>query len=154
MLSVLCGHISYKACPGWCRTMTSASTASSQVSAPYIYTHYPSLYYIYSIPYIDEMGLGKTLQSISFIAYLVHVRKLRGPHLVVVPLSVMFNWVQEFRKWCPSLKVPCIYITLYIYYFIHILVLSSSRIILGVYYVCRFSVSIVMIRASNSAFYW
>ena len=69
------------------------------------------------------MGLGKTLQSISFIAYLVHVRKLRGPHLVVVPLSVMFNWVQEFRKWCPSLKVPYIYI--YIYEFIHILIIIS-----------------------------
>ena len=40
------------------------------------------------------MGLGKTLQSISFIAYMVHVRKLPGPHLVVVPLSVLFNWMQ------------------------------------------------------------
>ena len=40
------------------------------------------------------MGLGKTLQSISFIAYMVHVRRLPGPHLVVVPLSVLFNWMQ------------------------------------------------------------
>ena len=151
MLSALCDHISYKACRGWCRTMTSASTVYSQVSIPYIYTLYSSLHHIQCI---DEMGLGKTLQSISFIAYLVHVRKLRGPHLFVVPLSVMFNWVQEFRKWCPSLKVPCIYITLYIYYFIHILVLSSSRIILVTYYVCRSSESIVTIKASNSAYCW
>jgi hypothetical protein len=53
----------------------------------------------------DEMGLGKTLQSIAFIAYTVHVRRLPGPHLVVVPLSVMFNWMAEFRRWCPALKV-------------------------------------------------
>lgn len=52
----------------------------------------------------DEMGLGKTLQTIAFIAHLVHVRGLKGPHLVVVPLSVLFNWVQELKKWCPLLK--------------------------------------------------
>ena len=54
----------------------------------------------------DEMGLGKTLQSIAFIAHLVEVKKLtKGPYLFVVPLSVLFNWINEFRKWCPSLKV-------------------------------------------------
>ena len=50
-------------------------------------------------------GLGKTLQSISVIAHLVHVARVTGPHLVVVPLSVLFNWIQEFKKFCPSLKV-------------------------------------------------
>ena len=53
----------------------------------------------------DEMGLGKTLQSIAFLAHLLHVEKERGPFLVIVPLSVMFNWIQEFRKWCPSILV-------------------------------------------------
>ena len=53
----------------------------------------------------DEMGLGKTLQSISFIAHTVHVKKHSGLHLVVVPLSVLFNWMSEFKKFCPSLKV-------------------------------------------------
>ena len=53
----------------------------------------------------DEMGLGKTLQSIAFIAHLMHVEKVKGPHLVVVPLSVLFNWMQEFKKFCPSVKV-------------------------------------------------
>jgi SWI/SNF-related matrix-associated actin-dependent regulator of chromatin subfamily A member 5 len=51
----------------------------------------------------DEMGLGKTLQSISFFAHLRHVRKLRGPNLVIVPLSVLSNWTHELKKWCPSL---------------------------------------------------
>lgn len=53
----------------------------------------------------DEMGLGKTLQTITFFAYLKAVRGEGGPHLVVVPLSVMFNWVTELKKFCPSLKV-------------------------------------------------
>jgi SNF2 family DNA or RNA helicase len=57
----------------------------------------------------DEMGLGKTLQSISFIAYLLHVRKVAGPHLIVAPLSVLFNWIVEIRKWCPSIKVQRIH---------------------------------------------
>jgi SWI/SNF-related matrix-associated actin-dependent regulator of chromatin subfamily A member 5 len=53
----------------------------------------------------DEMGLGKTLQSISCIAHLAIVKKLSGPYLVIVPLSVLFNWINEFKKWCPQLKV-------------------------------------------------
>ena len=50
-------------------------------------------------------GLGKTLQSISFVAHIAHTARLPGPHLVVVPLSVLFNWISEFKKFCPSLKV-------------------------------------------------
>jgi SNF2 family DNA or RNA helicase len=42
----------------------------------------------------DEMGLGKTLQSIAFIAHMAVVQKQSGPFLVVVPLSVLFNWMQ------------------------------------------------------------
>jgi SWI/SNF-related matrix-associated actin-dependent regulator of chromatin subfamily A member 5 len=52
----------------------------------------------------DEMGLGKTLQTISFLAALTE-RGIKGPHLVVVPLSVMSSWMGEFRRWCPSLRV-------------------------------------------------
>ena len=36
----------------------------------------------------DEMGLGKTLQTISFFTYLKTQRRIGGPHIVVVPLSV------------------------------------------------------------------
>jgi len=53
----------------------------------------------------DEMGLGKTLQTITFFAYLKEMRNEGGPHLVVVPLSVMFNWITELKKFCPSLRV-------------------------------------------------
>ena len=45
----------------------------------------------------DEMGLGKTLQSIAFVAYLAHTKQLSGPFLFVVPLSVLFNWISEFK---------------------------------------------------------
>lgn len=53
----------------------------------------------------DEMGLGKTMQTISFLGYLKTVQKVKGPHLVVVPLSVLQNWLNEFKRWCPALKV-------------------------------------------------
>ena len=53
----------------------------------------------------DEMGLGKTFQTIATIAYLKFTAGIPGPHLVVVPKSVLGNWFREFRKWCPALNV-------------------------------------------------
>jgi SNF2 family DNA or RNA helicase len=53
----------------------------------------------------DEMGLGKTIQTISLLAQLASEIGSWGPHLVVVPTSVMLNWEIEFKKWCPALKV-------------------------------------------------
>ncbi|TFK20464.1 transcription activator snf2l1 [Coprinopsis marcescibilis] len=53
----------------------------------------------------DEMGLGKTLQTISFLAYLKHVRGIPGPHLVVVPKSTLQNWHREFNRWTPDVSV-------------------------------------------------
>lgn len=53
----------------------------------------------------DEMGLGKTIQTISLLAYLACEHGLWGPHLIVVPTSVMVNWEVEFKKWCPALKI-------------------------------------------------
>ena len=41
----------------------------------------------------DEMGLGKTVQTLAFLSFLKHERKLSGPHLIVTPLSVLHNWV-------------------------------------------------------------
>ena len=53
----------------------------------------------------DEMGLGKTIQTISMLAHLACQHGIWGPHLIVVPTSVMVNWEVEFKKWCPSLKI-------------------------------------------------
>eukprot|EP00529_Nitzschia_sp_RCC80_P008522 CAMPEP_0113505244 /NCGR_PEP_ID=MMETSP0014_2-20120614/35199_1 /TAXON_ID=2857 /ORGANISM="Nitzschia sp." /LENGTH=1184 /DNA_ID=CAMNT_0000400515 /DNA_START=46 /DNA_END=3600 /DNA_ORIENTATION=+ /assembly_acc=CAM_ASM_000159 len=52
----------------------------------------------------DEMGLGKTLQTISFLAYLREGRGVKGPHIVIVPKSVVGNWIKEFKNWCPSIR--------------------------------------------------
>lgn len=52
----------------------------------------------------DEMGLGKTIQTISLLTYITEVKKLAGPFLVIVPLSTLPNWNNEFDKWAPSLK--------------------------------------------------
>ena len=53
----------------------------------------------------DEMGLGKTIQTISLLAHLACERGNWGPHLIVVPTSVMLNWEMEIKKWCPAFKI-------------------------------------------------
>jgi len=53
----------------------------------------------------DEMGLGKTIQAISLIGYLMEFKENLGPYLVIVPLSTLSNWVNEFAKWVPSARV-------------------------------------------------
>ncbi|ODM95941.1 Chromatin-remodeling complex ATPase chain Iswi [Orchesella cincta] len=56
----------------------------------------------------DEMGLGKTLQTISLLGYMKHYRSIMGPHLVIVPKSTLANWMNEFKRWCPSLRAVCL----------------------------------------------
>uniref|UniRef100_A0A673LJU2 Chromodomain-helicase-DNA-binding protein 6-like n=1 Tax=Sinocyclocheilus rhinocerous TaxID=307959 RepID=A0A673LJU2_9TELE len=46
----------------------------------------------------DEMGLGKTIQSITFL-YEIYLMDLRGPFLIIAPLSTITNWEREFRTW-------------------------------------------------------
>lgn len=53
----------------------------------------------------DEMGLGKTIQTIALLAWLAVEHGIWGPHLVVVPTSVILNWEVEFKKWLPGFKV-------------------------------------------------
>ncbi|XP_072243437.1 probable global transcription activator SNF2L2 isoform X2 [Leuresthes tenuis] len=50
----------------------------------------------------DEMGLGKTIQTIALITYLMELKRLNGPYLIIVPLSTLSNWVYELDKWAPS----------------------------------------------------
>ncbi|KAI8971092.1 SNF2 family N-terminal domain-containing protein [Pilobolus umbonatus] len=55
----------------------------------------------------DEMGLGKTIQVIAFLSSLYY-SKILGPgqpSIVVCPATVMKQWVQEFHKWWPPLRV-------------------------------------------------
>ena len=47
----------------------------------------------------DEMGLGKTLQSSIFLDYLKREQKIKGPFLVISPLSTIQHWERELREW-------------------------------------------------------
>ena len=47
----------------------------------------------------DDMGLGKTLQSFG----LFHNIEEEMPILVVCPKSLIYNWMDEKKKWSPSL---------------------------------------------------
>lgn len=53
----------------------------------------------------DEMGLGKTIQVIALLAHVSQNKNVWGPFLIVAPNSTLFNWQQEFKRFCPSLKV-------------------------------------------------
>ncbi|KAG8215643.1 SNF2 family DNA-dependent ATPase [Butyriboletus roseoflavus] len=55
----------------------------------------------------DEMGLGKTLQVIAFNAHLREQGHFR-PFLIVCPLSVIHNWIDEFHRFAPDIPV-CMY---------------------------------------------
>lgn len=48
---------------------------------------------------------GKTLQTISFLGWLRFEQKCPGPYLVVVPLSVLSNWDNEFKRFLPDMRV-------------------------------------------------
>ncbi|KAI4462666.1 snf2/rad54 helicase family [Holotrichia oblita] len=56
----------------------------------------------------DEMGLGKTLQTISLLGFMKHYKNIQGPHIVIVPKSTLANWMNEFSKWCPTLRAVCL----------------------------------------------
>lgn len=57
----------------------------------------------------DEMGLGKTIQTIALLAHLALEHEVWGPHLIVVPTSVILNWEMEFKKFLPGFKVLTYY---------------------------------------------
>ncbi len=49
----------------------------------------------------DDMGLGKTVQTLAVLLE----RAPKGPALVVAPTSVVANWVDEARRFAPTLAV-------------------------------------------------
>ncbi|RAL11995.1 DNA-dependent ATPase RAD26 [Aspergillus homomorphus CBS 101889] len=57
----------------------------------------------------DEMGLGKTIQVIAFIAGLHYSKKLTQPVVIVCPATVMKQWVNEFHRWWPPLRVSILH---------------------------------------------
>lgn len=53
----------------------------------------------------DDMGLGKTVQVISLLLHRKERREAEGPSLIVVPLTLLFNWQEELAKFAPDLTV-------------------------------------------------
>jgi hypothetical protein len=52
----------------------------------------------------DEMGLGKTFQILSFLSHL-QIKKDLGKCLIVVPTSLVYNWMEERKKFAPDLPM-------------------------------------------------
>lgn len=55
----------------------------------------------------DDMGLGKTLQTIAVLLAAKEEGK-GGTSLVVSPSSLVYNWLEEFQKFAPDMKVVTI----------------------------------------------
>ncbi|MCC6356423.1 MAG: DEAD/DEAH box helicase [Verrucomicrobiae bacterium] len=60
----------------------------------------------------DDMGLGKTLQAICLLGALQEgkvrpraPRRETGPHLIVLPPTLLFNWRSEIESFYPALSV-------------------------------------------------
>lgn len=53
----------------------------------------------------DEMGLGKTAQALAHILVEKQAGRLTHPALVVMPTSLVFNWIAEARSVAPGLRL-------------------------------------------------
>ncbi|XP_058053055.1 DNA excision repair protein ERCC-6-like [Ahaetulla prasina] len=52
----------------------------------------------------DDMGLGKTIQVIAFLSGMFDAELIRSV-LLILPATLLNNWVKEFAKWTPGLRV-------------------------------------------------
>ncbi len=56
----------------------------------------------------DDMGLGKTVQLLALLAHeraMLNDASRASPTLLIVPMSVVPNWLHEAQRFTPSLKV-------------------------------------------------
>ncbi|MDR5814470.1 DEAD/DEAH box helicase [Caballeronia sp. LZ033] len=53
----------------------------------------------------DDMGLGKTVQTLAHILVEKEAGRLAQPALIVVPTTLVSNWIEEARRFAPALKV-------------------------------------------------
>jgi hypothetical protein len=70
-------------------------------------------------PCHPQMGLGKTAQSIAVLQYKRQICRIRGPFLVVAPLTTLGHWQREIQTWTdmvrPSLTLPTLRLTLSVF---------------------------------------
>jgi superfamily II DNA or RNA helicase len=52
----------------------------------------------------DDMGLGKTVQVIAHLVCEMQGGRLEKPALIVVPTSLVFNWLDELMRFAPDLR--------------------------------------------------
>ncbi|KAG8554121.1 hypothetical protein GDO81_003672 [Engystomops pustulosus] len=52
----------------------------------------------------DDMGLGKTIQVIAFLSGMFD-SELTKNVLLIMPTTLISNWVKEFEKWTPGMRV-------------------------------------------------
>ncbi|XP_036069296.1 DNA excision repair protein ERCC-6-like isoform X2 [Oryzias melastigma] len=52
----------------------------------------------------DDMGLGKTIQVISFLSGMYDSELVKHT-LLVMPTSLITNWIKEFSRWTPGMRV-------------------------------------------------
>uniref|UniRef100_A0A8C3HD13 DNA excision repair protein ERCC-6-like n=1 Tax=Chrysemys picta bellii TaxID=8478 RepID=A0A8C3HD13_CHRPI len=52
----------------------------------------------------DDMGLGKTIQIIAFLSGMFDAELIEFV-LLVMPTTLVSNWIREFAKWTPGLRV-------------------------------------------------
>ncbi len=74
---------------------------------PYQYEGYNWLHFLKEYGFggclADDMGLGKTIQALSLLL----AEKANGneaPSLIVCPTSVVFNWMNEIKRFAPDLR--------------------------------------------------
>uniref|UniRef100_W5UDP1 DNA excision repair protein ERCC-6-like n=1 Tax=Ictalurus punctatus TaxID=7998 RepID=W5UDP1_ICTPU len=52
----------------------------------------------------DDMGLGKTVQVLSFLSAMYDA-ELTSRTLLIMPTTLIKNWLREFKRWTPGLRV-------------------------------------------------
>ena len=57
----------------------------------------------------DDMGLGKTVQALSLLLHCHVEGKAEHPSLLVIPTSLVSNWLNEAARFAPDLKVLCLH---------------------------------------------
>ncbi|HET8829684.1 MAG TPA: DEAD/DEAH box helicase [Pelobium sp.] len=56
----------------------------------------------------DDMGLGKTIQTLALLQKSKEEQEAEGIHttsLIIMPTSLIYNWINEAKKFTPTLKV-------------------------------------------------